>query len=209
MDNGEVLFEKLTSPVQSAVTYTVEHREGVGEIVVNSDLYFPTIKVGDSVKATLVSCADKPECVQTLTFDGKNDIWFVFDIGIKVTPTPEPEVVIETVKEYLRCDVDKTLDYSEVYGPNECGTKVTAPPKAEPVYDWETFITGTGVAGLGALLYYFKEKYMPAKGKVKIERRVDRYGKPYVVVMKWSEYTRKDGTQGFKWILVQTIKGVQ
>ena len=209
VDNVEVLFEKLTSPVQSATTYTVEHREGVGEIVVNSDLYFPDIKKGDTIRATLTSCADKLECVQTLTFDGQNDIWFIFDIGIKVTPVPEPEIVVETVKEYLRCDIDKQLtEAGEVYGPNECGTKVTAPPKTEPVYDWETFITGSGAVGLGALLYYLKEKYMPAKGKIKIERRVDRYGKPYVVIMKWSEYTRKDGTLGFKWILVQTIKGM-
>ena len=169
-----------------AVMQTVTNELG------DADFELGGIAACTNYQASILECDSSPVCNKIVAFNPTGPI--IWDI----TSAPIEVPVITTVAPPTTT-VTSTIT-TTITVPPECQI---CPEPTKPEYDWSTFITG---GGLAAFLYWLVKKYVPYKDKIKIEKRVGRDGKPYTVIMKWSEYTRKDGTTGHKWILVQTIK---
>ena len=169
-------------------------------------------KDGDTFKLKIIECEAESFCTKTVSFSG-GGIVADFDLTtVEIPPECPPDKICPPLENqtdttpYEKCDsccptTVSCIDQGYIL-PANCPVK-DCPEPTKPEYDWFAFITG---GGLITFLYYLVKTYLPYKGKMKIERRMDRYGKNYIVVMKWSPYTKKDGTPGYKWILVQTIK---
>ncbi len=102
-----------TSDVQKTTT------SSIGEFIVDAANFKTEPKYiwFDKFKIEITNCVSNPDCVKTVTYEGQDEIFSIFDIGDSVEP-PEPECVI---------DSDCPISYKCIS--EEC---VYSPPEPEP-----------------------------------------------------------------------------